>query len=187
MTSRVNVRTCTYEHGRHGIPWRLSACANRCTRRSFSPPPRLGTRLLSSYAHDWNKSAWWRIKNEVTVNKTILTHTIATVGSTILVSWYHIIWVCTTVVCTWTVIESHLGGNLKYVVSYSFDCSCAFSHVIELMFCKILCLCNMHHCFLLSFLFIVVILFLSTFCGAPKIAVCLHDHLGPIHIIVWEF
>ena len=47
MTSPVYVRY-TYEHGHHGIPWQLSACANSVYQvLSPPPPPRLGTRLGS--------------------------------------------------------------------------------------------------------------------------------------------
>ena len=38
----------TYEHGRHGIPWWLSACANSVYQAlSPPPPPHLGTRLVT--------------------------------------------------------------------------------------------------------------------------------------------
>ena len=43
----TSIRTYTYKHGRHGIPWRLSACANSVYHAlSPPPPPRLGTRLI---------------------------------------------------------------------------------------------------------------------------------------------
>ena len=43
MTSPVYIRN-TYEHGRHGISWRLSACTNS-VYQALSPP-LLGTRLV---------------------------------------------------------------------------------------------------------------------------------------------
>ena len=46
----TSIRMYTYEHGRHGIPWRLSACANSVYQALFLPPPPwLRTRLFDNW------------------------------------------------------------------------------------------------------------------------------------------